>query len=184
MRPSWRRWASLIGLLCPFRSASARNRIEVSGDRRSWAISTTSSSPLGPARFDAKSSDSAAGPEACHCRSTAVAVICWFSLALCFLGRAARWHHSLLRRRLSLDHPARAGAALQPVTPHQPIQRGAVHAGDAGRLGHVPSHPVDEPGEVLPLELCNHAVACGVVALLEQGGDPRRRARLGGGLLA
>src|SRR5437879_8976410 len=75
MRPSWRRWASLIGLLCPLRSDSARNRIEVSGDRRSCAISTTSSSPLGPARLDAKSSGSAADPGACHWRSTTVAVI-------------------------------------------------------------------------------------------------------------
>src|SRR2546422_732614 len=183
MSPSWRRWGSVTGLPCPFRSDSARNRIEVSGDRRSCAISTTSSSPSGPARLDAKSSDSAVDPESCQRRSTVVAVICRFPLASCFHRHAAGGHHSLLRRRLALDHPARAGTALEPVPSHQAVQRRAVHTRDARRLGHVPAHPVDEPGEVLPLELRDHAVPRGVVALLEQGRHQGRGVRVGGGLL-
>src|SRR5712691_291670 len=118
MSPSWRRWGSVTGLLCPLRSDSARNRIEVSGDRRSWAISTTSSSPLGPVRLDFKSSDSAADPGACQRSSTAVAVICRSPLASRFLGHAAAGYHGFLRRRLALDDPAGAGAALEPVPSH------------------------------------------------------------------
>src|SRR2546427_4521776 len=131
MSPSWRRWEAVTGLLCPLRSDSARNRIDVSGDRRSWAISTTSSSPLGPARLDAKSSDSAADPGSCQRSSTAVAVICVFPLASCFLRHAAAGQHGFLgRRRLALDDPARAGTALEPVPSHQAVQRRAVYAGD------------------------------------------------------
>src|SRR2546426_3579034 len=104
MSPSWRRWGSVTGLPCPFRSDSARNRIEVSGDRRSCAISTTSSSPSGPARLDAKSSDSAVDPESCQRRSTAVAVICRFPLASCFLRHAAGGHQDRKSTRLNSSH--------------------------------------------------------------------------------
>src|SRR5438309_9721931 len=48
MSPSWRRWLSVTGPFSAFCSDSARNRIAVSGERRSCAISTTSSGPFGP----------------------------------------------------------------------------------------------------------------------------------------
>ena len=60
MRPSWR---SCTGLTAPLRArcrVSARNRIEVSGERRSCATSTTSSRPSGPDSRSAKCCDQSA----------------------------------------------------------------------------------------------------------------------------
>src|SRR5258708_27553738 len=75
--------------------------------------------------------------------------------ALCRGALAAR---GLGRRRLLLDYPSRLRVAVEAMTLHQPVQRSAVDVGNARGLRHVAACAIDEPREVLHLELRNHAL--------------------------
>src|SRR2546425_2998899 len=143
MRPSARRWASLTGPLCPRCSASVRNRIDVNGERRSCAISTTRSRPLGPPRQDARSCGSGSGwgsgaaGGAGHSSTAAVfaPILCLPAVVQRLRIRVVGW--CVHRRGLALDDPPRRPAALQPPALHHPGPRPSVHAPDAGGPWHV-----------------------------------------------
>src|SRR2546426_1705659 len=170
MSPSARRCASFTGPFSPRCRRSARKRIDVSGDRRSCAISTTRSSPLGPLRQDARLSGSGSGRAAAAAcvarqstwRAAVIRMLCPLPVAAGALHRCAGFR---LRRRLglALHHPAGRWAALQSVPFHHAVQRGAVHPRHPSRLRHVAGCLVDEPRQVLALELRDHAVPRHVV---------------------
>ena len=87
MRPSWRSCTGFTGPLRARCSVSARKRMDVSGDRRSCATSTTSSSPSGPERRSARwraQSDSSCAATCSKASSTR---------SSSRVGRRAPWRH-------------------------------------------------------------------------------------------
>src|SRR5258707_11808172 len=118
--------------------------MDVSGDRRSCAISTTSSSPVGPLRQEARFSGSRSGcrvagdragsetGRASHSSVMAVLAVISRPTGAGHGGYAGLGEFGVHWRRadFALDDPAGGGAALEPVPLHHPVQRGAVNTGD------------------------------------------------------
>src|SRR3989442_13000981 len=144
MRASWRRCISFTVPLCPRCSVSARNRMEVSGERRSCAMSTTISSPFAPASRDVKSCNQS-GSIATRTRSMAVsAARTWAGAAAAAdqlritsdrSSRSRRWP-STERAAVSTTTspatccrwPARASASTIPRTPPWALPLSRSHA--------------------------------------------------------